>query len=54
MLELDHPFICNMDYLFETQQHFYFFRPFISGDDLYKVFKKHRKFDESVVKFYAA
>ena len=43
-----------MDYLFQSEARLYFVMPFINGGELYKIFQEQKRFDESVVKFYAA
>lgn len=37
LFNLDHPFLCGMDYLFETKQSLFFVMPFIKGGELFKV-----------------
>lgn len=34
----DHPFLCGMDFLFQSETRLYFVMPFIRGGELYKVF----------------
>ena len=43
-----------MEYLFQSDTRIYFVLPFIGGGELYKVYKKKKHFEESIVKFYAA
>lgn len=54
MLEVDHPFLITLDYVFQDELRLYFVMPFVRGGELYKVFCKQRRFPEDVVKFYAA
>jgi len=54
MLNCDHPFLIGMDYLFQNDLRLYFVMPFVRGAELYKVFRKERRFEEATVKFYAA
>ena len=43
-----------MEYLFQSSARLYFVMPFINGGELYKIFQEHKRFDEAIVKFYAA
>ena len=54
MFEADHPFLCGMEYLFQSEARLYFVMPFINGGELYKIFQEKKRFDENIVKFYAA
>ena len=54
LLEADHPFLCGMDYVFQSSTRLYFIMPFINGGELYKIFQEKKRFEESVVKFYAS
>ena len=54
MIEVDHPFLINMDYVLKNELRLYFVMPFIRGGELYKVMKASRRFKEDTVKFYAA
>ena len=38
LFEADHPFLCGMDYLFQSETRLYFVMPFINGGELYKIF----------------
>lgn len=52
MLDVDHPFVIGMDYLFQDKLRLYFVMPFVDGGDLYQCIDK--RFPEETVKFYAA
>lgn len=39
MLEVEHPFLVNMDYVFQNDYRLYFVMPFVRGGELYKVMK---------------
>lgn len=52
LLSIDHPNLVGMDYLFTSDTRLYFVMPFVRGGELYKVFSKHKRFPEPVVKFY--
>ena len=54
LTQCDHPFLVGTDYVFQSQYHIYFVMPFIRGGELYKIFKKKRRFKEETVKFYGA
>ena len=54
MLEVDHPFLCSMDYVFQNDMRLFFVMPFIRGGELYKVMKPLKRFNEETVKFYTA
>ena len=54
LLEMDHPFLASMDYLFQDDHRLYFVMPFIKGAELYKYYKKKQRFPEEEVRFYAA
>jgi len=52
MLEAEHPFLANMDYIFQSDLRLYFVMPFINGGELYKIYGKVKRFPEPLVKFY--
>ena len=52
MFDINHPFLCGMEYFFQTHERLYFVLPYIKGGELYKIMKFHRKFKEDIVKFY--
>lgn len=54
LFSADHPFLCGMDFLFQSETRLYFVMPFVNGGELYKVFQEQKRFDEETVKFYAA
>jgi len=54
MIEVDHPFLINMDYVFQNDYRLYFVMPFVRGGELYKVMKQRKRFKEDSVRFYAA
>jgi len=53
LFSCDHPFLCGMDYLFQSQTRLYFVMPFVRGGELYKIFKANKRLPEPVVKFYS-
>ena len=54
LFSANHPFLCGMDYLFQSDARLYFVMPFINGGELYKIFQEQKRFSEDIVKFYAA
>ena len=38
LFEADHPFLCGMESLFQSEARLYFVMPFINGGELYKIF----------------
>ena len=38
LLEADHPFLCGMEWMFQSEARLYFVMPFINGGELYKIF----------------
>ena len=54
LFEADHPFLCGMEYLFQSEARLYFVMPFINGGELYKIFQEQKRFAEDAVRFYAA
>ena len=54
LFKTDHPFLCGVDYFFQTQLRLYFVMPFISGGELTEVFRKLKRFTEDTAKFYIA
>ena len=53
LFECNHPFLIQMDFLFQNDLRLYFVMPFIEGGELYKILKAQKKFSEDVVIFYA-
>jgi len=43
-----------MDYIFQDDTRLYFVMPFVRGGELYKIYKAKKRFNERVVRFYAA
>lgn len=55
MLACKHPFLVNMDYMFQNDLRLYFVMPFISGCELYQtIFKEHRRLDDETITMYIA
>ena len=53
LVDADHPFLCGMEYLFQSEARLYFVLPFVGGGELYRIFKQKKILPENVVKFYA-
>lgn len=53
LFECKHPFLIQMDFLFQNEMRLYFVMPFIQGGELYKILKNEKKFKEDTVIFYA-
>ena len=53
MFDANHPFLCGLDFFFQTEERLYFVMPYISGGELLKTMKNHGCFSEEIVKFYA-
>ena len=53
MFNVDHPFICSMDVLFQTQERLYFVMPFVRGGELFKILQNCGKLEEKYARFFA-
>ena len=51
---IEHPFIVNLNYAFQTNQKLYLIMEYCEGGDLSQVLKLEGKFVESRAKIYAA
>jgi serum/glucocorticoid-regulated kinase 2 len=54
MLNASHPFLVNLEYVFQTPGKIYFVMKFMRGGELYSILTKEKRFPESRVRFYAA
>lgn len=54
MLCVEHPFIINMEFVFQRESRIYFLMDFIRGGELYRYLSKNRRIPEESAKFYAA
>jgi len=54
MMSCQHPFIINLDYLFQDSHRIYFLMRYVQGGDLLKHLQIKKRFKESAVQFYAA
>ena len=39
LFSCDHPFLVNMEYLFQSETRLYFVMPFVKGGELFKIFR---------------
>ena len=51
---LNHPFLCNLHYAFQTSKQLFLVMDFCQGGELYFHIKQNKHFSEDVAKFYAA
>ena len=54
LLNLNHPFLLGMDYVFQNEQRIYFFMDYVSGGNWFENLFSVRRFGEDIVKFIAA
>lgn len=52
MMEVDHPFLVSLDYVFSDPLRIHLIMPFINGGELYQIAKSKGRLDEHSVKFY--
>lgn len=53
LYSIDHPFLVNMEYVFQNEYRIYFLMPFIKGGELFRHLVEVRKFPENQAKFFA-
>ncbi len=54
MKNANHPFLINLEYVFQTPGKIFFVMKFMRGGELYTLLSKEKRFSESRAKFYAA
>ena len=54
LLNLEHPFLLGMSYVLQNDLRIYFFLDFIEGGNLYQNLHRVKRFQEHIVKFFAA
>lgn len=54
LLNIEHPFLLGMDYVFQNELRVYFFLEYAKGGSLMNSLITVRRFKENVVKFYAS
>ena len=52
--QIDHPFLVNMEYVFQNQFRIYFLMKFVKGGELFRHLVEVRMFPENQAKFFAA
>lgn len=52
--DLNHPFLINVEYCFDSNERIYFASPYIQGEEMSYHIKYNKNFPEQKVKFYAA
>ena len=51
-MNTDHPFMVNMDYVFQTENRIFFIMRFVRGGELYRHLRAEKQFSEKRAKFY--
>lgn len=51
---IDHPFLCSLEFCFQTIDRIYFIMPFIKGGELFTHLSRVKQFNEDKARFYAA
>jgi protein-serine/threonine kinase len=54
MLEVEHPFIVKMQYVFQKSYRIYFVMDYISGGEMFYHIQLQNRFSENQVKFFAS
>ena len=54
LLQVTHPFIIGLHYVYESPSRFYFVMDYMRSGDLFKYLKAKKRLKESATKFYAA
>jgi serum/glucocorticoid-regulated kinase 2 len=54
LYNIDHPFIVNMDYVFQNEYRIYFLMKFIKGGELFRHLNKVKRFQEEQARFLIA
>lgn len=54
MLNLNHPFLIDLHYVFQTESKLYFVQDYIPGGELEKLLSREKSFNEDAVIFFAA
>jgi serum/glucocorticoid-regulated kinase 2 len=54
LFQVDHPFIVNMEYVFQNDLRIYFIMKFIKGGELFRHLVKVKRFPEQQTKFFIA
>ena len=54
LFSVAHPFVVNMEYVFQTEHRIYFLMRFVKGGELFRHLVKVRRFSEEQVRFIVA
>lgn len=54
LFECDHPNLVGMEFMFHSDYRIHFVMEFVRGGELYKIYQSKKRFNEKVVRFYAA
>mmetsp|Transcript_6937 Transcript_6937/g.11142 ORF Transcript_6937/g.11142 Transcript_6937/m.11142 type:complete len:290 (-) Transcript_6937:259-1128(-) len=54
LLQVDHPFVISLEYVFTKQARIYFVMDFMQGGEIFTHLTNQKRFSESLTKFYAA
>ena len=54
LLNIEHPFLLGMDFVFQNDFRIYFFLDYVKGGNLFENLFSVKRFDENAVKFFAA
>jgi len=54
LLNIEHPFLLGMDFVFENELRLYFFLDYVKGGNLFESLFTVKRFSEDIVKFFAA
>lgn len=52
LFQIDHPFLVNMEYVFQTNFRIYFLLKFVEGGELFRHLVAEKRFSEETVKFF--
>jgi len=52
LMNTDHPFMVNMEYVFQTENRIFFIMRFVRGGELYRHLRAEKHFSEKRAKFY--
>lgn len=53
LMKVDHPFMVNMEYVFQTDNRIFFIMEFVRGGELYRHLRAEKQFSEKRAKFYS-
>ncbi len=53
LLQVNHPFIVSMEFVFQRSYRIYFIMDYIKGGELFQYMREERRFSEDRARFYA-